>query len=125
MEAALLAALEKRDAESYNLLKAIQDVALASATVDLRDLRVKESKDGLSLAALQRDRAQIQVDHFDELIDEGTIKKEQASMILGLIGSVASGASRVVAQAQQIAVPVGRRNRPGHRTRIVLRPVGQ
>ena len=33
MEAALLAALEKRDAESYNLLKATQDVELAGETV--------------------------------------------------------------------------------------------
>ena len=33
MEAALLAALEKHDAESYNLLKAIQDVELAGETV--------------------------------------------------------------------------------------------
>jgi hypothetical protein len=94
MEAALLAALEKHDAESYNLLKAVQDVELASATVDLQDLRVKEAKDGVTLAALQKDRAQIQFGHFDELINEGASELEIASTVLGVVGSVLSGAAQ-------------------------------
>ena len=71
MEAALLAALEKHDTESYNLLKAHQDVELASANVDLQDLRVKQAGDGIRLALLQQGRAQIQFDHFDGLIQSG------------------------------------------------------
>jgi hypothetical protein len=92
MEAALLAALEKRDAESYNLFKAMQDVETASETVRLQDLRVKEAKDGITLAELQQDRAQIQLGHFEELIDNGTSDLEIASMALAFIGSGASGA---------------------------------
>src|SRR5262249_36626677 len=92
MEAALLAALEKHDAESYSLLKAAQDVELAGATVDLQDLRVKEAKDGVTLAGLQKQRAQIQVGHYEELISEGTSDREIASTVLGVVGSVVSGA---------------------------------
>src|SRR5262249_54351598 len=92
MEAALLAALEKRDAESYNLLKAGQDLELAGATVDLQELRVKEATDGITLAALQQGRAQIQFDHFDELLEKGSLPSEIASGALAAIGAVASSA---------------------------------
>jgi hypothetical protein len=92
MEAALLAALEKRDAESYNLLKATQDVELAGETVRLHDLRVKEAKDGVTLAELQQDRAKIQFGHFDELINNGTSDLEIASTVFGILGSVVGGA---------------------------------
>jgi hypothetical protein len=92
MEAGLLAALEKRDAESYNLLKATQDVELAGATADEHDLQVKQAEDGIKLAALQKIRAQIQYNHFDSLINDGVSGEEYASMALGLVGSIASGA---------------------------------
>jgi hypothetical protein len=72
MEAAMLAALEKHDAESYNLLKATQDIELASATVDLHNLQVTEAEDGIKLATMQKGRAEIQFDHFDDLINGGT-----------------------------------------------------
>jgi hypothetical protein len=93
MEAALLSALEKFAAESYSLLKAIQDVELAGATVDLQDLRVKEATDGVTLAGLQKQRAQIQVGHYEELINEGMSDLEIASTVLGVFGSVVSGAA--------------------------------
>src|SRR5262249_34567949 len=50
MEAAMLSALEKRDAEAYNLLKARQDVQLTRAGVRLQDLRAREAEDGVKLA---------------------------------------------------------------------------
>jgi hypothetical protein len=93
MEAALLAALEKRDAESYNLLKATQDVELAGATVDMHDLQVKQAEDGIKLATLQTARARIQYDHFDSLINQGVSGTEYASMAFDLVGSVLSGAA--------------------------------
>jgi hypothetical protein len=92
MEAALLAALEKRDAESYNLLKATQDVELAGETVRLHDLRVKEANDGIDLAALQKRRAEIQFKHFDDLINNGQLDSEFASALFTDIGVVASSA---------------------------------
>ena len=98
MEAALLAALEKHDAESYNLLKAIQDVELASETVRLQDLRVIEAMDGIRLAALQKDRAQIQFDHFDGLINEGVSDNgDMRARGSGLLGPCWVAPARVLA----------------------------
>jgi Tc toxin complex TcA C-terminal TcB-binding domain len=83
MEAAMLAALEKRDAESYNLLKAIQDVELAGETVFLHALQVKEASDGIDLAALQKRRAEIQFKHFDDLINGGPSFWEGLEFVAG------------------------------------------
>src|SRR5262249_32179133 len=66
---------------------------LASATVDLHNLQVKQAEDGVALAALQKDRADIQYDHFDDLINNGVSGLESASMALSMIGSVVSGAA--------------------------------
>ena len=44
VEEAFLAALEKRDAEVYNLLKAGHDLHLAEATVELQALRVRKPR---------------------------------------------------------------------------------
>jgi hypothetical protein len=88
MEAALLSALEKRDTESYSLLKATQDLDVASATVDLHNLRVKEANDGVDLATLQRGRAEIQFAYFDAQINGGNLDSEIASGILAGAGSL-------------------------------------
>ncbi len=71
VEASMLATLEKLDAERYSLLKAKQDLALSKAGIKLQDLRVKESMDSIKLAELQRDRAQLQADELQEMIDSG------------------------------------------------------
>jgi hypothetical protein len=92
MEAALLAALEKHDTESYSLLKAIQDVELTGETVRLQDLRVKEAHDGVTVAELKQDRAKIQFGHFDELINNGVSDLEIASTVYGILGSMVGGA---------------------------------
>lgn len=80
LESAFLAALEKRDVEAYNLLKAKQDVQLAFAAVQLQNLRLQEAQDGVSLAAMQQQRAQISEDHFQSLLDEGLIGWEMATV---------------------------------------------
>ena len=51
------AALEKRDAEVYNLLKAGHDLQeYAGAVVDVHGLQVKEAAQGIGLAERQLDR---------------------------------------------------------------------
>jgi Tc toxin complex TcA C-terminal TcB-binding domain/ABC toxin N-terminal region len=81
MEGALLSALEKRDTEAYNLLKARQDVDLTRAGVSLQELQVIEAEDGVTLAQLQRDRAQIQADHYQGLLNEGYSSLEEAELL--------------------------------------------
>ncbi|WP_019501043.1 OmpL47-type beta-barrel domain-containing protein [Pseudanabaena sp. PCC 6802] len=80
IEAAFLAALEKLDAESYNLLKARHDMQLSRAGVRLQDLRITEAEGGVTLAQLQQQRSQIQTNHYDGLIDEGLIGLEQTAI---------------------------------------------
>ena len=82
IEAAFLSTLEKRDAEYYHLLKARQEMRLSRAGVRLKDVRVREAEGGMRLAELQRDRAQIQADHYDDLLQEGLILSEQAAIVL-------------------------------------------
>jgi hypothetical protein len=92
MEAAFLAALEKADTEAYNLLKARQDIEFTQAGVQLQELRVTEAEGEVSLAVLQRDRAELQREHFQQLVDEGTSGWEHAGLILSALGSVLSSA---------------------------------
>lgn len=82
MEERYLSALEKRDAETYNLIKARHDLGLTQATVQLQDLRVIEADDSVSLATLQKSRAQIQADHYDQLLNEPMSGLEMASLAL-------------------------------------------
>lgn len=71
VEQAFLAALERRDAEAYNLLKAGHDLQLAGATVNLQALRVEEAQQGTTLAELQSARATTQRDTYKQWIDAG------------------------------------------------------
>jgi len=79
-EAAMLSALEKHDAEAYNLLKARQDVSLTSAQVQLQALRVQEAADGVQLAQFQQAKAQTQENHYQSLIDNGLSDYETAAL---------------------------------------------
>jgi len=69
VEQAYLAALEKRDAEAYNVLKARHDLALANANVRLQDLRATEAADSIVLAEVQRERADVQVQEYQVLLN--------------------------------------------------------
>jgi hypothetical protein len=82
LEVAMLSALEKRDAELYNVLKARQDIRLSQANVQLQDLRVTEAEHGVSLAKLQQARAQAQLDHYRTLLAEGRSTLEKHALEL-------------------------------------------
>jgi hypothetical protein len=98
MEGALLSALEKRDAESYSLLRARDDLELAGETVVLHDLRVNEANDEIGLAMLGQERADIQANHFSALLGQGRVGEELAVAAEGLgvlageaLGGLATG----------------------------------
>lgn len=106
MEAAMLSAFEKRDAELYSLLKARQDVKLTRAGVRLQDLRVREAENGVRLAELQQQRAQIQERHFAALLEQGIGGMSALELAsLATLGAVATGfgvASVVAAIAKRV-----------------------
>ncbi|MPZ79746.1 MAG: hypothetical protein GEV28_04840 [Actinophytocola sp.] len=83
VEALFFAALQGEDAERYTLLRAKQDLGMARAGVQLQRLRVTEAGEGVTLAELQEERAQISVDYFTELLEEPISMLEAAS--LGLL----------------------------------------
>jgi hypothetical protein len=101
IEAAFLAALEKRDAEYYSLMRAKQDVRLTRASVRLQDLRVREAEGSVKLAQLQQERATLQADHFKRLIEEPQSENERAALdwMKAAIGwqYAASGANAIAA----------------------------
>ncbi len=81
IEAALLSALEKRDFEAFNLLKTRQELNLAQASVQLQNLRVTEAKDSVTLAGLQQTRAQIQFNHYANLLNNQEIQQDEKNAL--------------------------------------------
>ena len=102
LESQLLNAIEKEDAETYSLMKARQDMRIAKATLDLQGLRVTEANDQVTLATLQRDRAQFQANHFQELLTGDLLGWENTALIL----QVASAAQLTYAAAVKTGVAI-------------------
>jgi len=79
IEASMLSALESADRAIYDELRARQDLGLTQASVQLKDLQVTQAVDGVGSAAIQRTRAQLQHDHYRNLLDLGLTPNEQAA----------------------------------------------
>lgn len=77
LESVYLSSLEKKDAETYTLMKAKQDLKLSKANVKLSDLKVKVSEGEVDLAKLQMERSQIQVQELNNMIQAGLNQFEQ------------------------------------------------
>ncbi|MGI8783684.1 MAG: neuraminidase-like domain-containing protein [Acidobacteriota bacterium] len=80
IEGSMLAAIEKRDAEAYTMLRARQDSDLLRSQVRLQDLRITEAESGVRLAQLQEERTEIQLDHWMELLQEDVSSLEQTGI---------------------------------------------
>lgn len=104
IEAAFLSALEKRDQEFYNQLKARQDLETSKAQVKLQTLRVQEAQDGVVLSELQRERAQIQVDGLNEMINEGLLNAEVLMVTMYGIQSAMQIAADIANAAYQASL---------------------
>lgn len=108
-EAAFLAALEKQDQEQYNKLRAQQELEMAKGQVKLQDMRVKEAESGVSLANLQQERSQLQVEGLDLLIN-GNMNQYELAMISYYETAAAATTSAIytgaLIQASQIAAQI-------------------
>jgi hypothetical protein len=80
VESAFLAAMERRDAEAYSLMQAGHDLRVAGATVSLQDLKITDADLTVQMAELQQEKAQIQVDYFDEQLREGLNSWEKTAL---------------------------------------------
>jgi hypothetical protein len=82
MESAMLAALEKRDAESYARLNARQNLESARAGVRVQELKVRVASDNVELATLQQEEAAIRAQQYSAWLAAGPTFYEKATLIL-------------------------------------------
>ncbi|MBL7792408.1 MAG: VCBS repeat-containing protein [Saprospiraceae bacterium] len=82
IEASFLSALEKRDQQAFELLRARQDIRLAQSSVRTQDLRVVEAQNGVKLAELQKERSQISFDTYEQWLSEGFLSEEETLFAL-------------------------------------------
>lgn len=110
VENAMLSALQQRDQEFFNLLKARQELRLARAGVRLQNLRVREAEHGVKLAELQKDRSVIQVEHYAALIEEGLlgIEKTAIGFMVATAALQAAAGGLYVAAAAATTAPTDR-----------------
>lgn len=80
MEGAMYAELQQRDVEAANLNDAKQQLKLAQAGVQLQSLRIVEANSGVRLAELQRDRARIQLQQYQQWIAAGFNEYEKSML---------------------------------------------
>ncbi|HYU32263.1 MAG TPA: neuraminidase-like domain-containing protein [Thermoanaerobaculia bacterium] len=81
-EQSMLQALEKRDAELYNRLRAQQDLKLQKATLKVRELEVKDAEESVQQANLSEQKLEQISQHLDELLANPISQLEQAQMAM-------------------------------------------
>ena len=107
IEAAFLAAMEKRDQEKYNLLQAGYGLQLAQANEELQQRRFDEAQSSTALVDKQIERAKIQRETYKKWKDDGLNSWEKiliASHLSAGLFKVAAIAASTRAQIAQIAM---------------------
>ncbi|HYE91832.1 MAG TPA: neuraminidase-like domain-containing protein [Terriglobales bacterium] len=92
-EQSMLQALEKRDAELYNRLRAQQDLKLQKATLKIRELEVKDAGEAVQQADASVERLNLVGEHLTRLLAEPVSRIEQAQMSMIALG----GTMKIVA----------------------------
>ncbi len=100
--AALLTSYEKLDNEKFAILKAQHVIELASSTVDLRNLGLKDAVTGLELANLQSDRALAQLDFWQKRIERGMLSETEQKAIF--LSQLSIGFQAAAAAVQYLMV---------------------
>jgi hypothetical protein len=80
LETTMLNYIESAERKRYDAINARRDLALADAAVGLRKVQVQQSTEELGTAALQRDKAQDQVAHWQQLLRDGLSSWEVAGL---------------------------------------------
>jgi WD40 repeat protein len=106
-QGSLLASLEKFDAESYNLLKAKQDIKLQRSNVVLQSLRGKEARDSLTQAEKQADKVEFIKGHYEELINGGVSGLEKAAIVIQGGLAVSYGVAAGLSLSKPVMTPAG------------------
>ncbi len=80
IESAYLSALQQGDEERYRQLQARQDIRVAGTSIKLADLKVTDADILKRETELQKEKAEVQFDHFSSLISEGLNNYEWATL---------------------------------------------
>jgi len=80
VESSFMNAMERSDAEAYNLLQAGHDIQVAKSSVNLQELKIVDANLMLQTAKLQHDKAQIQTNFYDQRLKEGLNHWEESAI---------------------------------------------
>lgn len=108
--AALLVALEKKDAENLRMLQLRQERAIAAQTSDLKSQLVVEAEEQLAALREARSAAKNRLDFYTRLIEEGLSPAEitsLATMILANVFQTAAGVVRTLSGGAHLVPNVG------------------
>ena len=110
VESSYLSALEQRDAATYNVLQANNDIKVAAASLTLAQLKVNDAADGVTAAQLQQGKATLQYNYYNQLISNGLNSYEEAGLaamgvaatlsVFGISDLLTTGSSAASAAAQ-------------------------
>jgi hypothetical protein len=93
VESAYLSALERRDAETYNVFQANHDIQVARSSIALADLKVADADINVTVAGLQQERAQIQSTFWGDRLSGGLNSWESKELDSLRVAQVAQAAS--------------------------------
>ena len=119
VESAFLAALEQRDAKTYDELQARHSLQVAQSSLVLADLKATDANTAVRLAHLQREKALIQHDHYANQLREGLSGWEKtglASMAVATYLQASAGvffASSALSETAKAIVSFGIWGKPG------------
>ena len=86
--AALLAALEKKDAEHISLLRSGQEIKLLSAVMKLKEKQITESENQINNLTKQKELITIRRDYYKNLISSGLKSGESLALALNTASTV-------------------------------------
>jgi hypothetical protein len=101
--AALLSALEKRDAETLTKLRNVQQKNLLAMTTEVKRNELKIAEEGLELARRRQTAAQYRFDYYDGLITSGLTGAEITETASRVTATVMSATRLTIATAAGVA----------------------
>ena len=85
---ALLAALEKKDAEHLALLRSSHEIKLLSAVLQLKQTQITESQNQIDNLTKQKELITIKRDYYQNLISSGLSTNETVALALNIASTV-------------------------------------
>ena len=109
---ALLAAIEKKDAEALNAIRLKQEMSVLQLTTTIKELQIKNADELKATQNVSLNSADFRYKHYDQLMTDGISKREQvsmdaalAAMILNTLGGITKTAASIGYAIPQVGSP--------------------